>query len=97
MSQGIHKMIFGRELAKLGRKMPGPERAVSNKSRRDCSRPLRAAEPRNSILVPYSIHTRPQLPRARGMPQFSERLGFNLPDTFACDRKRLPDFFQGVL
>ncbi len=30
-------------------------------------------------------------------PQFSERLILNLPDTFACETKMLPDVLQGSL
>src|SRR5580698_4594044 len=48
-------------------------------------------------LVSNSVHKRPQLARARWMPQFPQRLGLNLPDAFASDRKRLADFFQRVL
>src|SRR6202035_4746820 len=50
-----------------------------------------------SNLVPNPIHERPQLPRSRWMPQLSQRLGLNLPDAFASDRKRLSDFFKRVL
>src|SRR5581483_1754063 len=31
------------------------------------------------------------------MTQFSQRLGFNLPDAFTGNRERLADFFQGML
>src|SRR5580658_1185252 len=48
-------------------------------------------------LVPDSVHKRPQLSRARGMPQFAQRLGFDLSDAFAGNCERLPDFFQSVL
>ena len=32
-----------------------------------------------------------------GMPQFPERLGFDLPDALASDREMLADFFERVL
>src|SRR5208337_5402898 len=48
-------------------------------------------------LVPYPVHERPQLSRARWMPQLSQRLGLNLPDAFAGDRERLSDLLQRVL
>src|SRR5580692_8147895 len=47
-------------------------------------------------LVPDSIHKRPQLPRARRVSQLPQRLGFDLPDSFARDGERLAYFFQGV-
>ena len=31
------------------------------------------------------------------MPQLPQRLGLDLPYTFACDRERLAYFFQSVL
>jgi hypothetical protein len=38
-----------------------------------------------------------QFPGARGMAQFSERLGFDLPNAFAGDSKVLAHFFERVL
>ena len=31
------------------------------------------------------------------MPQFSQGLGFDLPDTFACNRERLAHFLERVI
>ena len=31
------------------------------------------------------------------MPQFSQSLGFDLPDTLACNRERLAHFFECVI
>src|ERR1700729_2477812 len=44
-------------------------------------------------LVAHSVHKCPQLSRARGMPQFAQRLGFDLSNAFAGNCERLPDFF----
>jgi len=38
---------------------------------------------RGEKLIPDAIHERPQLARARRMPQLAQRLGFDLPDAFA--------------
>src|SRR5258708_7448901 len=48
-------------------------------------------------LIPNSIHERAQLARPRRMPQFAQRLGFDLADAFAGYGERLADFFQSVL
>src|SRR3954453_10997368 len=34
---------------------------------------------------------------AAGVPEFSQRFGFNLPDTFSSHGEVLADFFEGVL
>jgi hypothetical protein len=57
----------------------------------------RVRDPSLHGLVPDSIHERPQLPRARWMAQFSQRLGFDLADAFAGYCERLADFFERVL
>src|SRR5258708_23565740 len=48
-------------------------------------------------LIPNSIHERAQLARARRMPQFAQRLGFDLADAFAGYGEGLADFFESVL
>src|SRR5580658_1394095 len=49
-----------------------------------------------TLSVPHSIHKRPQLARPRRMPQFPQRLGFDLADAFAGYCERLADFFESV-
>src|ERR1035437_6644504 len=57
----------------------------------------KAAVPTCSLLVSDPIHKRAQLPRARGMAQLAQRLGFDLANAFAGYRERLSDLFQSVL
>src|ERR1700746_1425389 len=46
------------------------------------------------IIPRRTFQKRPQLPRARRMPQLAQRLRFDLPDAFAGYCKRLADFLQ---
>src|SRR5271166_2168403 len=86
----------GRRLRTLDRSSPN---SLSRPSKEQV--PHRAFRPvRNDKcvrLVSDSIHKRPQLPRARGMPQFAQCFGFDLADAFAGYSERLPDLFQSVL
>ncbi len=45
----------------------------------------------------YAVYERLQLPAAAGMPQLSQRLGFDLPDSLPSDLKALPNLFQRML
>src|SRR6185369_5869021 len=79
------------------------ETPVDKKKRRDQIAPLFFVFPvtlrlcGEKTLVPDTIHKRPQLPRARWMSQFPQRLRFDLANAFACDRERLADFFERML
>src|SRR3954468_8954137 len=49
------------------------------------------------ILARAPFQKRAKLAAARGMPQFPERLRFDLTNALARDGEALPDFFERVL
>src|ERR1039458_4399689 len=58
---------------------------------------LWTGKPVPTLLVPDSVHERPQFPRARWMAQLAQRLGLDLADAFAGYCERLADFLKSVL
>src|ERR1700694_265430 len=46
------------------------------------------------VIARRAFEKRAQFARTRRVPQLAKRLGFDLPDAFASNRKRLADFFR---